>query len=102
MFNASLIDAPVRIPIYGEPDADGNPTITGYEPGYHLNADARVYDHYTAEDGSNPLDAYRAFPMTPQQVFAGDAPEWVTVFLAFADEDEAREQLQEYWFESEV
>jgi hypothetical protein len=97
MWNRSLIDGPITVNEYGEPDADGVRAVTGTVPGYHLNLDASVYASLNAEDGSNPLDAYRAFPATPQQVFAGDAPEWVTVFLAFADEEEAKTVLADWW-----
>lgn len=74
MWNPSLIDGPVTI--------DG-------DPGYHLNI---------APEIAAGLDAWRVYPTTPQQVFAGAE----TVFLRFADEAEARSVLGGYWIEPEA
>lgn len=71
MWNPSLIDGPV--------------TVDGVA-GYHLNV---------APEISTGLDAWRVYPTTPQQVFAGAE----TVFLKFADEAEARNALPGYWIE---
>lgn len=71
MWNPSLIDGPVYVP-----DATG----------YHLNV---------APEIATGLDAWRVYPTTPQQVFAGAE----TVFLRFADEAEARNALPGYWIE---
>jgi hypothetical protein len=86
-WNASLIDAPVPIAIYGDPDEDGQRPVTGYVDGYHLNVAPQVY---TAE-----LAPYVVTPTLPRRVFAGAE----TVFLRFADEAEARSALGAYWME---
>lgn len=72
IWNLSLIDGPIIIP-----DATG----------YHLNV---------APEITGGLDAWRVYPATPQQVFAGAE----TVFLRFADEGEARAALPDYWMEN--
>lgn len=73
-WNHSLIDGPVHVP-----------DVTGY----HLNV---------APEIAAGLDAWRVYPTTPQQVFAGAE----TVFLRFADEAEARSVLSGYWIEPEA
>lgn len=93
MFNASLIDGPVPIAIYGDPitDDEGHTyrPVTGYVDGYHINVAPEVY---TPE-----LEPYRTAPRNPRRVFAGAE----TVFLRFADEAEARAVLGDYWVEVE-
>jgi hypothetical protein len=86
-WNASLLDGPVPIPIYGEPDQDGARPVTGYEPGYHLNVAPQVY--------TSDLKPYVVTPTLPRRVFAGAE----TMFLRFADEAEARAMLGAYWVE---
>ena len=94
MWNQSLIDGPVPIAIYGDPitDDEGNThrPIEGYVEGYHLNVSPQVY--------TDDLAPYRATPRNPRRVFAGAE----TVFLKFADEEEARSMLGAYWVEEEV
>jgi hypothetical protein len=91
MFNASLIDGPVPIAIYGEPYTtdEGNEArdVIGYVDGYHLNVAPQVY--------TEALEPYRATPRNPRRVFAGAE----TVFLRFEDEAEARAMLGAYWTE---
>ena len=91
IWNASLLDGPVPIPIYGDEitDDEGNTyrSVVGYEPGYHVNVASQVY---TAE-----LAPYVVTPTLPRRVFAGAE----TVFLKFADEAEARSALGAYWME---
>jgi hypothetical protein len=91
MFNASLIDGPVPIAIYGDPitDAEGNThrPVTGYVEGYHLNISPSVY--------TDDLAPYLMTPTQPRRVFAGAE----TIFLKFADEEEARSMLADYWTE---
>jgi len=93
MFNPSLIDGPVPIAIFGDPitDDEGNThrTIEGYVEGYHLNVSPQVY--------TDDLAPYLMTPTQPRRVFAGAE----TVFLKFADEEEARSMLAEYWYEPE-
>lgn len=92
-WNPSLIDGPVSIAIYGKPYADVEGfevrDVVGYIAGYHLNI---------APEIAAGLDAWRVYPTTPQQVFAGAE----TVFLRFADEAEARSVLGGYWIEPEA
>lgn len=88
-WNPALIDGPLTIPTYGPPDAEGVRQVVGTVPGYHLNVAPQCY----TED----LESFRVDPdpATPFRVFAG-AP---TYFLRFADEDEAREYLPDYWLQ---
>jgi len=72
MWNPSLLDGPVTI--------DG-------APGYHLNVAPQVF--------TDALSAFRVFPNSPERQFAGAE----TVFLAFADEAQARDHLPAYWIE---
>jgi hypothetical protein len=94
MFNPSLIDGPVPIAIYGDPitDDEGNThsPVIGYVDGYHLNIAPQVY--------TDDLAPYLMTPTQPRRVFAGAE----TVFLKFADEEEARAMLGAYWVEEEV
>jgi hypothetical protein len=91
MFNASLIDGPVPIAIYGDPitDDEGNTyrPIEGYVDGYHLNIAPSVY--------TDDLAPYRTTPRNPRRVFAGAE----TIYLRFEDEAEARSMLGAYWTE---
>lgn len=91
VWNASLIDGPVPIAIFGDEitDDEGNTyrPVVGYVEGYHLNVAPQVY---TAE-----LAPYVVTPTLPRRVFAGAE----TVFLKFADEAEARSVLGAYWVE---
>jgi hypothetical protein len=90
-WNASLLDGPVPIAIYGDPitEDEGHTyrPVIGYVDGYHLNVAPQVY---TAE-----LAPYVVTPTFPHRVFAGAE----TVFLKFADEAEARSALGAYWME---
>lgn len=90
IWNASLIDGPVSIPIFGPPmlNEEGReaPNVIGYVAGYHLNV---------APEVAEGLEAYEAVPRNPRRVFAGAD----TVFLRFADEAEARAALGAYWIE---
>lgn len=91
MWNPSFIDGPVPVAIYGEPYVreEGHEVrdVVGYVSGYHLNV---------APEIAAGLDAWRVYPTTPQQVFAGAE----TVFLKFADEAEAKTNLAAYWTEN--
>jgi hypothetical protein len=93
MFNASLLDGPVPIAIYGDPitDDEGNTyrPIEGYVPGYHVNIAPSVY--------TDAMQPYVMTPSLPQRVFAGAG----TIFLKFADEAEAIEVLSAYWTDPE-
>jgi hypothetical protein len=75
MWNSSLLDGPITI--------DG-------APGYHLNVAPDIV--------GQELDAFRVFPDSPERQFAGAD----TVFLAFADEAQAREHLAVWWIEAEA
>jgi hypothetical protein len=90
-WNASLIDGPVPIAIYGDPiTEDAGHTyrpVIGYVSGYHVNVAPEVY--------TDALAPYRTTPRQPRRVFAGAE----TVFLKFADEAEARNMLGAYWME---
>lgn len=92
MWNASLIDGPVPIAIFGEPytSQDGSELrdVIGHVTGYHLNV---------APEIAAGLDAWRIEPTSHERVFAGAE----TVFLRFADETEARSALGAYWTEPE-
>jgi hypothetical protein len=92
-FNPSLIDGPVPIAIFGEPYTtdEGNEArdVIGYVEGYHLNISPQVY--------TDDLAPYLMTPTQPRRVFAGAA----TVFLKFADEEEARSMLGAYWIDPE-
>lgn len=89
MFNASLIDGPVPIAIFGEPYTtdEGNEArdVIGYVEGYHLNVSPSVY--------TDALEPYRTAPRNPRRVFAGAE----TIYLRFEDEAEARSMLGAYW-----
>jgi hypothetical protein len=74
VFNPSLIDAPIP--------------VSGVE-GYHVNIAPSVY--------TDDLAPYLMTPTQPRRVFAGAA----TIFLKFADEEEARAMLADYWMEPE-
>jgi hypothetical protein len=92
-WNQSLLDGPVPIAIFGDPitDDEGNThrPIEGYVEGYHLNVSPSVY--------TDDLAPYLMTPTQPRRVFAGAE----TVFLKFADEEEARSMLADYWTEPE-
>ena len=87
MWNQSLIDGPISIAIFGDPDEEGVRPVTGYVEGYHLNVSPQVY--------TDELEPYRATPRNPRRVFAGAE----TIYLKFADEAEARLVLGAYWTE---
>jgi hypothetical protein len=93
MFNASLIDGPIPIAIYGDEitDDEGNThsPVIGYVDGYHLNVSPSVY--------TDALAPYRTAPRNPRRVFAGAE----TIYLRFEDEAEARSMLADYWTEPE-
>jgi hypothetical protein len=93
MWNPSLLDGPVTIYTYGpeQTDAEGITfrPVTGTIPGYHLNVAPQVF--------TPDLTPFRVFPDSPERQFAGAD----TVFLAFADEAEAREHLGVFWIETE-
>lgn len=90
--DASLVDGPISIPIYGEPDASGIPTITGHVPGVHFNV---------ARSALTPaLDAFEVTPdpSTPARIWAGDVrrPDgtWtLTAFLKFDTQAQAEAAL---------
>lgn len=73
MWNPSLIDA------IG--------SLEGVD-GYHLNVAPECY--------TDALAAFVVTPDNPQRVFAGAQ----TVFLRFADEDEARANLAAWWVDA--
>ena len=100
-WNASLIHGPIAIPVLGDPNPEtGERELLGHVEGYRLNVAQSVYASTVQEDGTSPLDAHLETPDTPHQVWAGDEPEWSTVFLRFDDEAEAHSKLSEYWCES--
>jgi hypothetical protein len=90
--NASLVDGPITIPIYGEPDENGAPTITGYVSGVHFNV---------ARSALTPaLEAYEVTPdpSTPARIWAGDVRRedgtWgLTAFLKFDTQAQAEAAL---------
>lgn len=86
------VDGPIPAPIFGEPDEDGFPTIIGEEPGYRLNL--------LSELMKSEFEPYRTYPGTPLRIWAGDEPEYQTIFLLFEDEEEAKEVLSEYWIDN--
>lgn len=55
----------VDVPIYSEPDEDGQRTVTGYEPGVHINL--RVYN--PEFDASAFASEELVTPTTPVRVF---------------------------------
>ena len=79
-------DGPITIALYSEPDAEGFRTLTGYAPGYHVNASPLGW-------AALDLTAYLIEPTNPRQVYAGGA----TYCLRFADEATARAVLADYW-----
>ena len=89
-WNASLIDGPITIYVYGEPtvvDGDEMRPIIGTVPGYHINIAPQVY--------TEELSVYVVVPQNPVRTFAGAE----TVFLKFKDEAEAKSALNAYWIE---
>jgi len=93
MWNPSVIDGPVPVPLYGpeETQEDGTTIrpVIGYRDGYHLNVAPSLLTHETAPFGISPK--------TPDRTFAGAE----TVFLRFVSEAKARQVLAEYWIEPE-
>jgi len=91
-WDSSVIDGPVTIYTYGpeETNAEGLTfrPVTGTIPGYHLNVAPQVF--------TDVLTPLRVFPNSPERQFAGAD----TVFLAFADEAQAREHLAVWWIEA--
>lgn len=87
----SPVDGPIPAPVYGEPDADGDRAVTGYEPGYRLNVPPELV--------TAAIEPCRITPAEPMRVFAGDDPAApaATVFLLFADEAAAIAALAEWW-----
>jgi hypothetical protein len=88
-WNPSLIDGPLTIYTFGEPDADGVREVTGTVPGYHLN----VAPWLVTEEAA----PYVQEPATPSCTFAGGS----TGFLKFPDEATARALLADYWIEGD-
>lgn len=84
-WNASLIDGPITIYTYGQPDEEGVRPVTGTVPGYHLNIAPEIM--------TNELEQFRIVPETPSQSFAGAE----TVFLKFTNEAQAKSNLAQYW-----
>lgn len=90
MWNASQVNGPLNIPIYGPPAEDGSLPIIGEVPGYHLNACPSL--------ASDALAPYVVEPQAPVNVWAG-AP---TLFLKFPDEATAKSALADYWIEQDA
>lgn len=84
-WNRSLLDGPIDVYTYGEPDADGVRPVTGTIEGYHLN----IAPHLLTEE----LAVYAVEPENPARIFAGGSQ----AFLKFPDEATAREMLADYW-----
>lgn len=85
-WNSSLIDGPLTIYTFGEPDKDGVRPVNGTVLGYHLN----VAPWLVTEEMSEFVQE----PSTPAVTFAGGA----TGFLKFADEAEAQAVIPaDYW-----
>lgn len=84
----NYFDGPIAIALYSEPDENGERTLTGYAPGYHVNATPLGL---AAVD----LSAYLLGPQpsTPSQIYAGGQ----TYCLWFEDEATARSVLAAYW-----
>lgn len=93
MWNSSLIDGPIPVPLYGPEQVQEHGTtirpITGYREGYHLNVAPQVM--------TQALQLFAITPKTPDRAFAGAE----TVFLRFASEAEAKTYLPDYWIEEE-
>ena len=93
MWNPAYLDGPVTIYTYGpeETNAEGLTfrPVPGTIPGYHLNVAPDIV--------GQEIDAFRVFPDSPERQFAGAD----TVFLAFADEAQAREHLAVWWIETQ-
>lgn len=96
MWNKSIIDGPLQIPIFGDPqpvtllkgEKDVGDTfcpVTGYREGYHLNMPADA-----VPEAAKP---YLVDPAEPARVLAGTD----TAFLKFPDEATARTVLAEFW-----
>ena len=80
-------DGPIAVPIYGEPDENGQAQVVGWRDGYHVNATA-------AGMASADLASFVIAPATPSRVYAGAE----TVFLFFNDEAEARAVIPaQFW-----
>lgn len=90
-WNTALIDGPIPAYQFLGLDVDGRPLFGAQLPIYNLNVAPQVM---TPE-----LEPFVVEPMHPKRVFAGDNPDdrALTVCLQFADEDEARARLSEYW-----
>jgi hypothetical protein len=82
---SSLIDGPITVYTYGEPDADGVRPVTGTVPGYHLNIAPWLM--------TDELAVYSVVPQAPARIFAGGS----TGFLKFPDEATAKALLADYW-----
>ena len=88
-WNPALIDGPITVYTYGEPDADGVRPVTGTIDGYHIN----VAPHLVTEE----LAVYAVVPENPARIFAGGSTGW----LKFPDEATAKLLLADYWIEPE-
>lgn len=86
-WNQSLIDGPITVYLYGEPDENGVLAVLGTVPGYHLNVAPWLL--------TDELTQYAVEPQNPQRYFAGGSQ----AFLKFPDEATARELLADYWTE---
>ena len=86
-WNPALIDGPITVYTYGEPDADGVRPVTGTIDGYHIN----VAPHLVTEE----LAVYAVVPENPARIFAGGSTGW----LKFPDEATARALLADYWID---
>lgn len=86
-WNTSLIDGPITVYTYGQPDEEGYSPVTGTVVGYYLNVAPQIM--------TEALAAYVITPTTPSRVFSGGE----TVFLKFTSETQARSALQQYWVE---
>ena len=99
--NGSVVLGPVRIPIYGAPDAEGVRPVTGYVPGSHWNI-ARTHLAPSLAQYEVTPD-----PSTPAVVWGGDErmPNGMwrdTAFLLFSDDAQALAALLAAGLASEV
>jgi len=85
MWNLSIIDGPIDVPIYGPPDEEGNREVIGHRDGYHLNVSPEIM--------TSELEQFVIEPETPNRIFFGGE----TTFLKFPNEASAKSHLSEYW-----
>ena len=92
-WNPALIDGPIPAFAFLGLDPEGQPQFGEQLPVYNINIAAQIM--------APELEPFVVEPAMPKRVFAGDDPQnrINTVCLSFADEDDARANLAEWWSE---